>query len=186
MPPIMTCIRSGTYSRSAAASPCWPLLMAAHSCTHAQCGMRLTGPVPPPGLQLCARCREVAYCSKDCQTQKWGSKHKKECAALRAGELTAHELKVIGKLMERFGAVDHRGVVDLTAEASEVAAVLACPPAATAGPTSPPRTRIRGSGNHNESQSAQYMRRAYAHATHFTRQSADIRPGQSRTRQCQP
>jgi hypothetical protein len=143
-------------------------------------------PGAPPGLQLCARCREVAYCSKDCQTQKWGSKHKKECAALRAGELTAHELKVIGKLMERFGAVDHRGVVDLKAEASEVAAVLACPPAATAGPTSPPRTRIRGSGNHNESQSAQYMRRAYAHATHFTRQSADIRPGQSRTRQCQP
>ena len=96
--------------------------MAAHSCTHAQCGMRLTGPVPPPGLQLCARCRAVAYCSKDCQTQKWGSKHKKECAALRAGELTAHELKVMDKLHGRYGADDYRGVVDLKAEASEVAA----------------------------------------------------------------
>jgi hypothetical protein len=59
----------------------------------------------------------------------------------------------------------------------QATAVLSCPPAASAGPTSPPRTRIGRSANHNERQSAQYMRRAYAHATHCTRQSADIRPG---------
>ena len=60
----------------------------------------------------------------------------------------------------------------------QATAVLACPPAASAGPTSPPRTRIGTSANHNERQSAEYMRRAYAHATHCTRQSANIRPGQ--------
>jgi hypothetical protein len=52
------------------------------TCTHAQCGMRLTGPLlPGSGLQQCAACRQVAYCSKACQTMKW-KKHKKECATM--------------------------------------------------------------------------------------------------------
>jgi tetratricopeptide (TPR) repeat protein len=95
--------------------------MAAPSCTHAQCGMRLTGPVPP-GLQQCGACRKVAYCSKACQKEKWKNKHKRECAALRAGELTAHQEKVIDKLNERHFAQDDRCVVALKVEASEVAA----------------------------------------------------------------
>jgi hypothetical protein len=90
-------IRPGKYDNSAAASPCWPSIMAARSCTHPQCGMRLTGPVPP-GLQQCAACKKVAYCSKACQKLKWKIKHKQECAALRAGELTAHQVKVMHKL----------------------------------------------------------------------------------------
>jgi tetratricopeptide (TPR) repeat protein len=113
------CIRSGKYSHAAAVSPCWP--MAARSCTHPQCGMRLTGPVPP-GLQQCAACKKVAYCSKACQKLEWKITHKKECAALRASELKAHQLKVMHKLKERYGARDEQGVVALKAEASEVAA----------------------------------------------------------------
>jgi tetratricopeptide (TPR) repeat protein len=76
----------------------------------------------PPGLQQCAACKKVAYCSKACQKLEWKITHKKECAALRACELTARQVKVVDKLNERYVAQDDRGVVALKVEASKVAA----------------------------------------------------------------
>ena len=47
----------------------------------ATCGnMACRVPLQPP-LRLCARCKKVAYCSKDCQTSAWRANHKRECAA---------------------------------------------------------------------------------------------------------
>ena len=112
-------------------------------CTHAQCGMLLTGPVPT-GLLQCSACAQVAYCSKACQKLMWTKKHKKECAALRAAgvgrrvsqqaalrqalqsqsQFTPHQSKVLNDLKTRHDAEDHQGVVDLTVEVCGVAAAL--------------------------------------------------------------
>jgi tetratricopeptide (TPR) repeat protein len=110
-------------------------------CCHEQCGMLLTGPLlEGSGLRKCAGCSQVAYCSKACQQLMWKRKHKNECAALRAAcagvgpqvlpqalrhpQLTAHQLKVIQQLNERFAAEDYRVVVDLKVESSEAAAAV--------------------------------------------------------------
>ena len=102
--------------------------------------MLLTGPqLPGSGLKMCAGCRQVAYCSKACQKKKW-SKHKLKCAELRAAgvgppaagpsavlrqaPLTAHQLQVLQTLQERHDAQDHRGIVHLMVEASEVAVAI--------------------------------------------------------------
>ena len=36
------------------------------------------------GLKICGRCRQVAYCSRNCQKAAWKRGHKKECEALQA------------------------------------------------------------------------------------------------------
>ena len=58
------------------------------TCTHTGCGQPLAAPGQLPAgsvLQLCAKCRLVAYCSKQCQTADWKRGHKKVCAARREG-----------------------------------------------------------------------------------------------------
>ena len=99
--------------------------MSAHSCTHAQCGVLLSAPLPPgSGLQKCAGCRHVAYCSRACQAEMWKRTHKQECSALRAAgvgvglrgsqqpedprcpcrihDLTAHQRKMLLQLYEPY------------------------------------------------------------------------------------
>ena len=58
------------------------------TCTHTGCGQPLAAPGQLPAgsvLQLCAKCRLVAYCSKQCQTADWKRGHKKLCGTRRAG-----------------------------------------------------------------------------------------------------
>ncbi|TEB27581.1 hypothetical protein FA13DRAFT_1736428 [Coprinellus micaceus] len=37
---------------------------------------------PSAGERLCARCRSVAYCSRECQLEDWRSFHRSECPAM--------------------------------------------------------------------------------------------------------
>jgi len=49
-----------------------------HECSNLLCK---TIPLPAK-LSLCGRCRQVQYCSKDCQAQDWKKTHKQDCLKL--------------------------------------------------------------------------------------------------------
>jgi len=49
-----------------------------HECSNLLCK---TVPLPEK-LSLCGRCRQVQYCSKECQTQDWKKTHKQDCMKL--------------------------------------------------------------------------------------------------------
>ncbi|MGB1592231.1 MAG: tetratricopeptide repeat protein, partial [Promethearchaeia archaeon] len=50
------------------------------TCSHAGCGQRVGATeAVEAGLQRCAKCRKVVYCSKKCQKAAWKGGHKQEC-----------------------------------------------------------------------------------------------------------
>ena len=53
-------------------------------CPHPGCGRRVAiTDLAGEGLSKCSRCRQVVYCSKDCQKAAWRDGHKHECKVLQ-------------------------------------------------------------------------------------------------------
>ena len=95
--------------------------MADYSCTHAKCGLYVTDAAPPAGLKMCAKCKQVAYCSKQCQIHDWKCKHKHDCFKIIAGGLTTAEGRMISYMKMLVDTDNTRGVFECTEEAIEIA-----------------------------------------------------------------
>ena len=78
----------------------------------AWCGVQPT--TTPSGLQSCAACGLVRYCSKECQTAAWTAGHKRSCGSAppRLGEKRAVESKEAFRTLSEFGAADASLAVD--------------------------------------------------------------------------
>lgn len=61
--------------------------LSAHKCDRCgNCRLNVTGDIAR-AMGQCGKCKQVAYCSKDCQTAAW-SDHRKQCKAFVAGRAT--------------------------------------------------------------------------------------------------
>ena len=107
-------------------------------CGHVDCRK----PLRPPLLQ-CARCKAVAYCSKECQTRAWKAGHKRECApgdgkrvvaaaaaqarrALQqqAAGITAEQKRLLAQIQSLSKAHDWKGLATLECTACDLAGNL--------------------------------------------------------------
>ena len=104
-------------------------------CGHTGCRK----PLRPPLLQ-CARCKAVAYCSKECQTRAWKAGHKRECApgdgkrAAQAGGslrqqaagVTANSsrMHLLAQILSLYEAQNWRGLITLEHKATGLAGDL--------------------------------------------------------------
>ena len=63
-------------------------------CPHPGCGRRVAiTDLAGEGLSKCSRCRQVVYCSKDCQKAAWRDGHKHECKVLQLAAAAEEALK---------------------------------------------------------------------------------------------
>ena len=93
----------------------------------AQCGAAAPSGAGAKALPVCAGCRRVAYCGRDCQRAAWRAGHKQECG----GRATAATAGALGDVAAQEEAVrGWRGCKDLAAlragaEAGDAAAQFA-------------------------------------------------------------
>ena len=91
-------------------------------CTHEECGRAVTGTGPALGLMVCARCKNVAYCSKLCQKVHWKREHKHTC-----NELSNDHLEIIRNILlsrhvdKLWSKSDLRAIVEMKLEILEAA-----------------------------------------------------------------
>ena len=76
------------------------------------------------GLKICGRCRQVAYCSRNCQKAAWKRGHKKECEALQARGAEERRQRVYKKLADRYNGQNYKEIVPMAKEGLEVAGEL--------------------------------------------------------------
>ena len=65
------------------------------------------------GLKICGRCRQVAYCSRNCQKAAWKRGHKKECEALQARGAEERRQRVYKKLADRYNGQNYKDIVPM-------------------------------------------------------------------------
>ena len=120
-------------------------------CSHPGCGQRIgVSEAAGAGLKRCQKCRQIVYCSKECQVAGWIGGHKQECKALREGgsgatgaaarqalvqavggteltramegaELTNRQTRVLGDVAILYYTKSFQEAIDITEEGKAVA-----------------------------------------------------------------
>lgn len=79
-----------------------------------------------PSLQVCGKCKKVAYCGRTCQVADWKAKHKTECASMQLLSTSASAVQMLGDSAAMSAAAIDNNRQEVALEREPVASSMAC------------------------------------------------------------